>query len=148
MRIRLDEAERKAVELQSELFAATRRNVELARSPPAPSTSALQELEAKLRNTISEKTKVENALKSALEELNSYKSLTEKLKNKVREMGAMGSRESKDFLDTFEEVMRDEMSAMKAAFEMKLRLAKEEAEATARRHQQEIARIHTTSPYR
>ena len=39
-------------------------------------------------------------------------------------MGA-GSKESKDFLDTFEEVMRDEMSAMKAAFEMKLRIAKE-----------------------
>ena len=63
-------------------------------------------------------------LPSALEELDSYKKLTEKLKLKIRDMGA-GSKESKDFLDTFEEVMRDEMSAMKAAFEMKLRIAKE-----------------------
>ena len=79
--------------------------------------------------------------------MDSYKKLTEKLKLKIRDMGA-GSKESKDFLDTFEEVMRDEMSAMKAAFEMKLRVAKEEADATTRRHQQEIARIQTTSPYR
>ena len=66
---------------------------------------------------------------------------------KIRDMGA-GSKESRDFLDTFEEVMRDEMSAMKSAFELKLRLAREEADASTRRHQQEIARMQTASPYR
>lgn len=43
--------------------------------------------------------------------------------------------------------MREEMLAMKAAFETKLRVAREEAEATTKRHQQEILRMHTTSPY-
>eukprot|EP01036_Dinobryon_divergens_P029958 gene29958-39134_t len=132
---------------EAELLAATRRNVELARSPPPINMSAMQELENKLRLILTEKSRVDSALKTALEELDSYKKLTEKLKLKIRDMGA-GSKESRDFLDTFEEVMRDEMSAMKAAFEMKLRVAKEEADATTRRHQQEIARIQTTSPYR
>ena len=45
---------------------------------------------------------------SLLEEMDSYKKLTEKLKFKIRDMGA-GSKESRDFLDTFEEVMRDEI---------------------------------------
>lgn len=113
----------------------------------AANTAALNEAEGKVRILMAEKAKLESALKSALDELDSYRKLTDKLKAKVREMGA-GSAESRDFLDTFEEVMRDEMAAMKAAFELKLRLAKEEMDATSRRHQAEIARIQTSTPYR
>lgn len=36
---------------------------------------------------------------------------------------------------------------MKTAFEAKLRLAKEEAEASSRKHQQEILRMSAVSPY-
>ena len=39
------------------------------------------------------------------------------------------------------------MMTMKAAFETKLRLAREEADASSRKHQQEIIRMHATSPY-
>jgi hypothetical protein len=81
------------------------------------------------------------------EELGSYKKLVESLKAKIKDMG-QGSKDSKDFLDTFEEVMREEMLTMKAAFETKLRAAKDEAEATSKRHQMEISRLVSASPYR
>ena len=44
-------------------------------------------------------------------------------------------------------VMQEEMMTMKNAFEAKLRLAKEEAEASSRKHQQEILRMSAASPY-
>ena len=44
-------------------------------------------------------------------------------------------------------VMQEEMMTMKTAFEAKLRLAKEEAEASSRKHQQEILRMSAASPY-
>jgi hypothetical protein len=44
-------------------------------------------------------------------------------------------------------VMQEEMMTMKTAFEAKLRLAKEEAEASSRKHQQEILRMSAVSPY-
>jgi hypothetical protein len=43
--------------------------------------------------------------------------------------------------------MQEEMMTMKTAFEAKLRLAKEEAEASSRKHQQEILRMSAASPY-
>ena len=43
--------------------------------------------------------------------------------------------------------MQEEMMTMKAAFESKLRLAKEEADANSRKHQQEILRMTAASPY-
>lgn len=71
------------------------------------------------------------------EELASYKTLAETLKAKMRDMGGKDAA----FFDSFEEVMRDEMAAMKWAFEAKLRVAKEKADAMSVKHQQEMQKL-------
>jgi DNA repair exonuclease SbcCD ATPase subunit len=108
--------------------------------------AALAALEEKLTVAVQDKTRAETTAVSAKEEVGHYKKLTETLKQKLRELGG-GTADSKEFLDSFEEVMKEEMMTMKAAFETKLRMAREEADATSKRHQQEITRMHNTSPY-
>lgn len=72
------------------------------------------------------------------QELQEYKDLTEKLKQKVRDITPLDKRE---LLDSFEEVMQDEMMTMKSAFENKLRLAKGELEVLSKKHQHDIQRL-------
>ncbi len=79
------------------------------------------------------------------EELNNYRTLNEQLKQKIRDMSGNDSRDSKEFLDTFEEVMRDEMMAMKCAFENKLKFAKEAADLLSKKHQELISRMTLTN---
>jgi len=75
-------------------------------------------------------------------ELQSSQKLIITLKDKIRDMGG----KDVSFMDSFEEVMRDEMLAMKWAFEAKLRVAKEKAESTSQRHAQEIQRMGQQPP--
>ena len=70
-------------------------------------------------------------------ELTRYQNQLEILKTRLNEFK---SKEN-TFMDTFEEVMKDEMMSMKSAFEAKLRLAKEKSDAMALRHHQELNRI-------
>lgn len=71
---------------------------------------ALAQAEDQLRVASSEKAQLVHSTKGLEKELQQYKTLTEVLKEKVREMGRVGNTsDSKDFLDTFEEVMREEM---------------------------------------
>lgn len=109
--------------------------------------SMVAELEVKLRSLSDDKTSLETQQKTMQDEINQYKKLTESLKNKIRELTAKSGGDSKDFMDTFEEVMQEEMMTMKSAFETKLRLAKEDADKMSRRHQQEILRMQSSSPF-
>ena len=104
------------------------------------------ELEVKLRALADEKSQLELNQKSMQDEILHYKKLTENLKAKLRELSAKAGSDGKDFMDTFEEVMQEEMMTMKSAFETKLRLAKEEADRMSKRHQQEILRMQSSSP--
>ena len=94
---------------------------------------------------INEKASFETQVRFFKSEVEAYKQLNDKLKDKIRSMGT-GYKDNKDFLDTFEEVMREEMMTMKSAFEMKLKNAKEDAENISRRHRQEIQRLQSVTP--
>ncbi len=101
-----------------------------------------QDLEARLNENDREKSSQQQHIMMLEEELQQYKVLTEKLKQRIRDISPLDKRE---FLDSFEEVMRDEMMAMKGAFEVKLKLAKSEVEALSKKHQQDIQKIRDAS---
>lgn len=71
----------------------------------------------------------------------------EKLKSKLKqallnaESGHSPRGGGRSYNDTFEEVMQEEMSSMKKAFEVKLQMAKLEREEISRRHQMEIQKL-------
>jgi hypothetical protein len=138
---KLTAAQEMLEQVQSELASMARRSLELERLPPL-----LSELEIKFKASEDAKIKNDFKVKEITEELGSYKALCEKLKQKIRDMSGKDSK-TQDFLDSFEEVMRDEMMTMKLAFETKLKQAKEEADANSRRHQEEISRLSSGSPY-
>lgn len=138
---KLTTAQEMLEQLQSELASMARRSLELERLPPL-----LSELEIKFKASEDSRLKNDFKVKEVTEELGSYKALCEKLKQKIRDMSGKDSK-TQDFLDSFEEVMRDEMMTMKMAFEAKLKQAKEEADANSRRHQEEISRLSSGSPY-
>jgi chromosome segregation ATPase len=92
------------------------------------------------RLLIAEQEKISNStlIKQLREEIEAYQRLNDSLKEKIRNMN---SSDGKEFLDTFEEVMRSEMMTMKTAFESKLKAAREEADALSKKHLAEIARM-------
>lgn len=104
------------------------------------------ELEERLRILTQEKTAIEATNSDLLAEIEQYKRLTETLKDKLRTMASktMGGT---DFLDSFEEVMRDEMMTMKSAFEAKLKAARSEADELSRKHAVDLQRIQSQSPF-
>ena len=60
----------------------------------------------------------------------------------------MKDASAREFLDSFEEVLQDEMMAMKSAFELKLKHKSDEVDAMSTRHRQEIQRLSANaSPY-
>lgn len=144
----LKDANNSVIQLQTQLYEANRKLSDLARvhDQYVQADTALTAMTEKC-------SAAESVVGGQAEEIKQYLRLTDTLKDKIKEMGSSrsgsgsGGQDAKDFLDSFEEVMREEMLAMKGAFETKLRLAKEAADATSRRHQQEILRIHTSSPY-
>ena len=102
---------------------------------------ALQ-LTAKLATVQEKNCELEAELKNSRETIEMYKTNCESLKQKIKQLGSGNN----DFMDTFEEVMREEMQAMKTAFENKLRLAKEDNELSAQRHRQAIQNLMAMSP--
>lgn len=68
--------------------------------------------------------------------------LVETYKQQLREAP---TKDGRQFGDSFQEVMQDEMMTMKMAFEAKLRAARDEVEAVSRKHQGEIQRIQAKS---
>lgn len=91
------------------------------------------------------KMKLENRVLESQEEATNYKRLTEELKKKLRELGGKSGADAKDFLDSFEEVMKEEMMTMKTAFETRLKVAKAESDEVARRHANEIRNLQVIS---
>ncbi len=134
-----DDAQKLEIErLQEELSAATKRLKELDRLVSL--VSSLELAKVTLEN---EKAHLNVNVRGLTEEVVSYKRLTDSLKEKLRQVS---SSDTKDFLDTFEEVMREEMNAMKMAFEGKLRAAKEVTDNMSRKHQQDIQRMQQVAP--
>ena len=72
-------------------------------------------------------------------EMISVRTLNESLMKKLRDLS--NKENKREFTDTFEEVMREEMMAMKTAFELKLKVATEERDIATRRHQTEVQRL-------
>lgn len=97
------------------------------------------------RLMLAEQENISNAtlIKQLREEAVTYQRLNDSLKEKIRNMN---SSDGKDFLDTFEEVMRSEFMTMKSAFEAKLRAAREESDALSKKHMTEIARMRQINP--
>jgi len=107
-----------------------------------------KDLERRLSKSELERHSLESQLRDISFESESYKTLAEALKNKLKEAlagGGSGGQDSssnnRQFLDTFEEVMREEMMTMKGAFEAKLKAAKEEVDALSKRNQSEALRM-------
>lgn len=123
-------------QLQEDLAVSTRRNIELERLP-----KDVASLEARIVMLESDKGQLKAANVGLTNEVESYKKLTESLKEKLK----AASNSDKDFFDTFEEVMRDEMATMKSAFEAKLRAARDESDQLSRKHSQEILRLQQES---
>ncbi|RYH12964.1 hypothetical protein EON65_36820 [archaeon] len=95
----------------------------------------LNALEEQVRLLNAENVKLASELSSSKEEVVQYKKLVESYKDKLRKAS------NKDFMDTFEEVMQEEMMTMKNAFEAKLKAAREEADLLSKKHAQEMARM-------
>jgi hypothetical protein len=110
-----------------------------------------KELEEKVATLTKDKDNLSFQFTNSVLECKQYKQLTEKLKQKIKDLSNQvggGNGKDKDFLDTFEEVMQEEMLTMKIAFEAKLKAAKDESDALSKKHQQEIARLHVSaSPF-
>jgi len=104
-------------------------------------------LEEELHHLQSKEISLQITVKTQSEEMESLRILQEKYKQKLKELSATATtaagtqKKDRDFFDTFEEVMQDEMMAMKVAFEKKLKAAKEEADAKSKLHQVEIQRM-------
>ena len=140
---KLDRANNLLINMQAEVAAAHRRTLDLERLP-----AVVAELESKLRVLEQNSIEQHGEIRVLSGELQSYKNMAEGLKQKIRDLSAKGGTESKDFLDSFEEVMKDEMYTMKLAFEAKLKAKADEATALAQRHATEINRIQASaSPY-
>jgi len=141
--IKLERANNLLLDLQAEVAASHRRTFELERLP-----AIVAELEYKLRAVETKALEREGELTVLKGDLESYKKMSESLKKKIRDLSSKGDSDSKDFMDSFEEVMQDEMYTMKLAFEAKLKCKADEVEALAQRHALEINRIQaSSSPY-
>ena len=124
-------------EQNSEIAANTKKIFELEKG-----AELVIQLTAKIATVQEKNYELEAELKSSKETIEMYKTNCENLKQKIRQLGSGNN----DFMDTFEEVMREEMQAMKTAFENKLRLAKEDNEISAQRHKQAIQNLIAMSP--
>ena len=100
----------------------------------------IAQLQSQLLDTDDRRVALEGRVAECTAEIDALNKLVQSLKDKMKAMS--GSGERRDFADTFEEVMREEMMAMKVAFESKLKIAREEADAASRRHQLEIKKAH------
>ena len=139
--LKLERANNLLLDLQAEVAAAHRRTYELERLP-----AVVAELESKLRTLESKTIEQSGEINVLNGELDSYKKMSEGLKKKIKELS--GKSDSRDFMDSFEEVMQDEMYTMKLAFEAKLKAKADEVAALSNRHALEISKMQVNaSPY-
>ncbi len=136
-----DGDKQKISELQAELAVEKRKTGQLD-----VLAGRIAELEVSLSTSIREMTSLGTKLRQGEEENKALKKLVDTLKERIRKMSTGDDMSTQDFLDSFEEVMREEMMAMKGAFEKKLRLAKEEADELSKKHREELNRMTQSSP--
>ena len=132
---RAEDAERRLGEANVELALEKRRSQgvdELA--------GRIAELEVSLSTSLREMKGLHTQLEGAKQEKKTLSKLVETLKTRIRDMSGKDSSQ-REFLDSFEEVMREEMMAMKSAFETKLKLARDEADALSQTHREEMHRM-------
>ena len=125
------------LELDIKLDNALRQIKEMSALP-----DLVKSISLKLSSAEEEKESLANQIPPLMNEIELHKCLVEKLKNNIK---ALSDSKGRDFAETFEEVMREEMMSMKTAFEAKLRAAKTEIEIVSRRHQQQIQNLQTIS---
>ena len=122
--------------LSADLGKAHRRIFDLEKV-----VDSVADIEARLRLAEDAKFSTQGRLDQALQEVDGLTKLTESLKGRLRDLSSRPT--DREFLDSYEEVMRDEMLTMKSAFENKIRLVKEEAEAASKRHNEMIRSLST-----
>jgi DNA repair exonuclease SbcCD ATPase subunit len=110
---------------------------QMAKSEKFP--EKISQLQSQLLDMDDKRAALEGRVQECLAEIEALSKINENLMKKLKDLS--GSDDRRDFADTFEEVMRDEMMAMKVAFEAKLRIAKAETEAVSRRNQMEILKM-------
>lgn len=130
----IQEYEGKLLEMRSETAASSsvKRQLDKAKA-------SMEALEARCGAAEHKNIELEGALQSSKTDLAAQENLNQTLKDVIKKMTNEANRN--DFADTFEEVMREEMMAMKGAFEAKLKIAREQTEAMSRKRQSEINRI-------
>jgi len=121
-------------ELTTQLTSQVRKSMDLEKLLPR-----MQEMQDQMLVSENDRLTAVSNLKELQSENENYKKMIDSLKAKIKDLSSSSGKDSKDFMDTFEEVMREEMSAMKSAFELKLRAAKEDNENTSKRYQREIS---------
>ena len=131
-------AKEKISELATDLAMSLRKVMELEKG-----AELVVQLTAKVATVQESNCDLEAKLREATISIEMHKATAETLKKKLKELGTGDAR---DFMDSFEEVMRDEMMSMKIAFENKLKMAKEDAEISSRRHQHAIQQLMSLSP--
>jgi len=129
-------ADKTISDLSADLGKAHRRIFDLEKV-----VDSVADIEARLRLAEDAKFSTQGKLDQALLEVDGLTKLTESLKGRLRDLSSRPT--DREFLDSYEEVMRDEMLTMKSAFESKIRLVKEEAEAASRRHNEMIKSLST-----
>jgi len=124
-------------ELTGDLARAHRRIKDLEKV-----VESVVDIEARLSLAEEAKASLKIQLQEACDQNEAERKISESLKAKLRELSSKGGKD-KDFLDSYEEVMRDEMLSMKEAFERKLRAVKDEADASSRRNAELIKSLST-----
>jgi hypothetical protein len=143
-------------ELQSKVNNSVANNDELLRyqNEITDLNSQMNNLQIQLLESNEKYREMELQINFYKNEMNSYMELNEKLKSKIKELSFAGSTsknsnnddaDKRNFADTFEEVMRDELATMKRAFEAKLHAAKLEREEISKRHQMEIVKMQSSN---
>lgn len=133
-------AESTIADLTSDLAKSHRRVFDLEKV-----ADSVVDIEARLRVAEEAKFSLQTQLQGVQLESEAHRKLAESLRAKLKDLSSKSSEQ--DFLDSYEEVMRDEMMTMKQAFEGKLRAAKDEADAASRRNQELIRSLSTSASY-
>lgn len=148
----LEEAKERASSARQELIEDYEGKIQKFRADSARVASMKRQMEKataksseleKRCSTLEEKNlSLSSTVDSLKSDLIAQEKINKNLLNTIKKMSDDSNKN--DFADTFEEVMREEMMAMKQAFETKLKIARHENEILTRKHQTEISRIETS----
>jgi chromosome segregation ATPase len=133
----IQEYENKMQEFRAEnaSSASMKRQLEKAKT-------SVMDLEKRYNTSEDKNIELNGSLECLKSDLIALEKINHNLTETIKKMTNQASKN--DFADTFEEVMREEMMAMKGAFEAKLKIARQQTEAMSRKRQSEISRIESS----